>query len=69
MLAVISMLQRSKFPMVSDPNDARLQIDLETVFESMDVEMPNYRLAWQKLSGAASVFTSPSFTGKRWRQC
>lgn len=48
----INVAAKLEIPMVSDlANDARLQIDLETVFESMDVEMPNYRLAWQQLSG------------------
>ena len=44
----INVAAKLEIPMVSDlANDARLQIDLETVFESMDVEMPNYRLAWR----------------------
>ena len=48
----INVVAKLQIPMVSDlANDARLQVDLETAFESVDVDMPNYRLAWQQLSG------------------
>ncbi len=48
----IKVVARLQIPMVNDvANDSRLQIDLETEFESVSLDMPNYRLAWQQLSG------------------
>ena len=48
----INVIAELQVPLVADlTNDQRLQINLETEFESVDFQMPNYRLDWQQLSG------------------
>lgn len=61
----INVVARLQIPMASDLiNDSRLQIDLETEFESVDFDMPNYRLVWQQLSGQARFSLPHNLQGR-----